>query len=218
MKTLSMTAVIWLMVGLLLRPQEAVAQTPDAATPSAEVTCSKLVTATPALYGLCLAYCEAQDLTPIDPEDTDTIRKSVPERRILELYNKKMRAGDPPMPCVQIPIPCWTPEEIAVVGTNIDPSFRTLRHQIYDCPDGRTGETWYIEEQAQGKQVWAGAWYRVDTGEQGCWFNDWFHGVERSFLLESQAEYKSARAAILARADELGWNPLYLWETTYSCP
>ena len=40
----------------------AVAMTPDDATPANEDVCLDLKNYTPGLYGLCVAYCEAQDL------------------------------------------------------------------------------------------------------------------------------------------------------------
>ena len=42
------------------------AQTPDGETPSMEGVCDSLFDASPGLYGLCVAYCEAQDLNDID--------------------------------------------------------------------------------------------------------------------------------------------------------
>ena len=77
----------------------AVAQTPDGETPANEGVCDSLQGATPGLFGLCNAYCEAQDL--------DTFDKNPPNDRILANYRKKMKAGDPDMPCIQVPCPCW---------------------------------------------------------------------------------------------------------------
>jgi hypothetical protein len=95
------TAAAVMLTGLL---SIAVAQTPDGETPANEGVCDVLIGATPGLYGLCNAYCEAQDL--------DTFEKNPPNEKILANYRKKMNAGDPDMPCIQVPCPCWSQEEI----------------------------------------------------------------------------------------------------------
>lgn len=86
-----------------------VAETPDGTTPANEGVCDGLkTTATPGLYGLCVAYCEAQDL--------DVTGKEPPNTKILENYNKRKQAGDPDMPCVKVPCPCWTDAELASIS------------------------------------------------------------------------------------------------------
>jgi hypothetical protein len=79
--------------------------TPDGETPANEGVCNGLQGGTPGLYGLCVAYCEAQDL--------DSFDKQPPRTKILDNYNKKKIAGDPDMPCIQTPCPCWSDEELA---------------------------------------------------------------------------------------------------------
>jgi hypothetical protein len=87
----------------------AIAETPDGTTPANEGVCDGLkTTATPGLYGLCVAYCEAQDL--------DVTGKEPPNTKILENYNKRKQASDPDMPCVKIPCPCWTDAELASIS------------------------------------------------------------------------------------------------------
>ena len=88
----------------------AIASTPDGETPANEGVCDVLHGGTPGLYGLCVAYCEAQDL--------DTFDKEPPRTKILENYRKKMREGDPDMPCMQVPCPCWTAEELASISAD----------------------------------------------------------------------------------------------------
>jgi hypothetical protein len=56
---------------------------------------------------LCVAYCEAQDL--------DSFDKNPPNEKILANYRKKMKAGDPDMPCIQVPCPCWSAEEMGSI-------------------------------------------------------------------------------------------------------
>jgi hypothetical protein len=101
-------ASLFLVVGLVAAVP-VVAETPDGTTPANEGACDVLKTnATPGLYGLCVAYCEAQDL--------DTFEKEPANSKILANYNKKKQAGDPDMPCVKVPCPCWTDDELASIS------------------------------------------------------------------------------------------------------
>ena len=84
------------------------ASTPDGETPANEGVCDVLIGATPGLFGLCNAYCEAQDL--------DSFDKEPPRTKILGNYNKKKKAGDPDMPCLQVPCPCFTDAEIGAIA------------------------------------------------------------------------------------------------------
>lgn len=87
------------------------ALTPDGETPANEGVCDGLKTnATPGLYGLCVAYCEAQDLDTFDKEPANT--------KILANYNKKKQVGDPDMPCLKVPCPCWTDAELASISAD----------------------------------------------------------------------------------------------------
>jgi hypothetical protein len=85
-------------------------QTPDGETPANEGVCDSLQGGSPGLYGLCNAYCEAQDL--------DSFDKEPPRTKILANYRKKMKAGDPDMPCVQIACPCWSAEELGAISAD----------------------------------------------------------------------------------------------------
>jgi hypothetical protein len=87
-----------------------IASTPDGETPANEGVCDQLQGGSPGLYGLCVAYCEAQDLDLVG-------NKPTPNNRILANYRKKMRAGDPDMPCLQVPCPCWSADQLANLGT-----------------------------------------------------------------------------------------------------
>jgi len=99
---------LFLVSGLVITSRPVMAATPDGETPANEGICDSLKTnATPGLYGLCVAYCEAQDL--------DSFDKGPPNIKILANYNKKKQAGDPDMPCVKVPCPCWTDAELASI-------------------------------------------------------------------------------------------------------
>lgn len=94
---------------------QAYASTPDGETPANEGVCDVLQGHTPGLYGLCVAYCEAQDLDLVGEKET-------PNNKILANYRKKMRTGDPDMPCLQKPCPCWNAEQLANVGATQTPT------------------------------------------------------------------------------------------------
>ncbi len=97
----------------------ATAQTPDGLTPAVEMICDELIGATPGLYGLCVAYCEAHDADTLFDLD-------VPNRNILRNYNTLRGESGPPMPCLQQEVgdcPCWTADELLEVfppETNVD--------------------------------------------------------------------------------------------------
>jgi hypothetical protein len=101
-----------------------VAGTPDGMTPANEGICDDLMYATKGLYGLCIAYCEAQDAIE-DLTDSDALANlPTPHKKILENYDKKRTESDPTMPCVVYTNPCpvWTPEELATIGYTTDGS------------------------------------------------------------------------------------------------
>jgi len=106
-RTFFLTAIFVLIAGFALSSGSAIAQTPDGETPANEGVCDALIGATPGLYGLCNAYCEAQDL--------DSFEKEPPNTKILANYRKKMKDGDPDMPCVQEPCECWSAEELGSI-------------------------------------------------------------------------------------------------------
>jgi hypothetical protein len=96
----------------------AFAQTPDGETPAEETLCDPLKAdgVTKGLYGLCVAFCEAQDhaslSSPITEAELEALEAATPSGRILGNYNKKKTEADPPMPCIKVePCPCWTEDE-----------------------------------------------------------------------------------------------------------
>lgn len=115
-----------------------VAQTPDGTTPADEGICDGLVGSTPGLYGLCVAYCEAQDLDTLEPSDPSSPQQS-PSRRILENYRNKMAPGDPDMPCVRAPCPCWS-----------DPELEDLFRDADACWDLNTGA---LSDRVSGSRI-----------------------------------------------------------------
>jgi hypothetical protein len=96
-----------LVAGLTATSTPVMASTPDGTTPANEGVCDVLKGGTPGLYGLCVAYCEAQDL--------DSFDKDPPNTKILANYRNKRQTGDPDMPCVKVPCPCWTSTDLATI-------------------------------------------------------------------------------------------------------
>jgi len=71
-----------------------IANTPDGEPPATEEVCDVLKSATPGLYGLCVAYCEAQDSLIGSVSDPGAPKS-------LINYYKKKKPDDPHMPCLQ---------------------------------------------------------------------------------------------------------------------
>ena len=67
-----------------------------------------------AAYGLCNAYCEAQD-ADIAFFSGDLLAKAS-HLRLLDNYNKKKNAGDPDMPCLRSTCPCFIADDLAEFG------------------------------------------------------------------------------------------------------
>jgi len=102
-----------LIVLLMLAASVAIAQAGDGDPPPVEDVCDVVKYGTPGLYGLCIAFCEAQDCEP-DLSAADPFEKCRPgSERVLANYRKKMGAGDPDMPCMAAPCPCWAEDELA---------------------------------------------------------------------------------------------------------
>ena len=120
MKYILSSLLTTLTVGMLVI-SSTYASTPDGQTPANEGVCDGLMGGTPGLYGLCVAFCEAQDhasvSAPITEEELQALKDAVPSGRILNSYNKKKQDGDPDMPCIKVeePCTCWTSEEFDFV-------------------------------------------------------------------------------------------------------
>jgi hypothetical protein len=122
MMTLKGTVTLGFFLMMLAFALPAYSKTPDGQTPAEENTCDLLRGATPGLYGLCVAYCEAHDAEMMSPSG-DPNELNTPNQRILANYNRKKKESDPPMPCVvEEPepgpepepemCPCWTSAEL----------------------------------------------------------------------------------------------------------
>lgn len=99
MRTLILTAFFVLVSTLTGSP--VFAQTGDGITPAEESVCDPLKGAgvTKGLYGLCIAYCEAEARS----------------QNVLDNYNRRRGETDPEMPCAEPPVascPCWSADTL----------------------------------------------------------------------------------------------------------
>lgn len=98
----------------------------DRRTPANEGICDPLTDATPGLYGLCVAYCEAINL-PEDLSDPTALESlAIQGQKLLRNYDRKKTEDDPDMPCVvydAINCPAWTYEQAQGVGEHGYPHF-----------------------------------------------------------------------------------------------
>ncbi len=114
-----LTSAVLALFTFFMGSAQVLASTPDGETPANEGVCDVLIGSTPGLYGLCNAYCEAQDLDMFGEQ-----KGSNP--KILANYRKKMQSGDPDMPCLAPPpCECWTQEEANAAALNGVCNFNT---------------------------------------------------------------------------------------------
>jgi hypothetical protein len=116
-------------------------RTPDGATPAEESICDDLKHGTPGLFGLCIAFCEAHDCEPdFSLEDPFSVCKKS-DRKILDKYRRKMRDGDPDMPCLPNPngpgnggetlCPCWSEDDLQYF--QYQPGFADILEHWLEC-------------------------------------------------------------------------------------
>lgn len=155
---------------------QTVAQTPDGQTPAEETVCDPLKAdgVSKGLYGLCVAFCEAQDRAdfdePMTESELEALLESVPSGSILASYNKKKdranNPNDPDMPCVKVeePCPCWDSAEFDGVTLSSNPEYRCER---YNRPNrlGSFFQSWDPGHSPSLKAVQANA---TSTGGASC--------------------------------------------------
>jgi len=101
--------------------------TPDGFTPAGEQQCDALQAdgVTKGLYGLCVAFCEAHDAASGTVNDEDIVNLPNPDKKLLDIYNRKRAETDPEMPC-------------AVLKNSSCPAFS--EQEIQDMIDRKTDE------------------------------------------------------------------------------
>jgi hypothetical protein len=115
MRNFSLPGLITIAIFFTLFSFPAIARTNDAETPANEGVCDELLDdeITKGLYGLCVAFCEAQDC---ELNAVGEVPRScqASNNRILENYDRKKLSSDPDMPCVktQSVCPCWDDKDL----------------------------------------------------------------------------------------------------------
>jgi len=103
-------------------PAFALAKTFDGQTPRVETMCEetyKTQSATPGLYGLCVAYCEAGDFNDVRNDDDSLSKYIAAKGKLLERFNHLKKAADPELPCLaQGTCPAFTAEQLSLIGSH----------------------------------------------------------------------------------------------------
>ncbi len=115
--------VVLLMVVLGFAPTHGQAVAADEITPANEAICDELMGGTPGLYGLCVAFCEAQDCEATfyraGGEVTFRPNCKPSNPKLLVNYNRLRNSDDPEMPCINVvdnECPCWTQDELTAIA------------------------------------------------------------------------------------------------------
>ena len=214
-----------LIIGLTLAllPGIAGAQTPDESTPAGESVCDPLIGSTPALYGLCIAYCEAQDLDAVDLSAPD-VWKSAPNRAILDNYRSRMEPGDPDMPCLrpEPACPCWTEGELANAYPTTLASFQcatddgTITNVSYGTILNSPADSSFeqrCQPYAYGPPIaWAAEF--ADDDIRSCFLQDPAHSISTFFLI-TPSEYEICKTSLENRVAALGEECVFLATNLY---
>jgi hypothetical protein len=190
------------------------AQTPDGQTPPNEGICDPLMAdgTTKGLYGLCVAFCEAQDhssiLAPVTEAELQILSDSKPSGRILENYNKKKIASDPEMPClvVESACPCWSDAEIqSVDGVMWDGD----ASDIVECLDsqGPAGTSFVFESVNSPNEFTIAQAFSPLSGGYNCRFEEKGNAPGGSSTKDIREvtpdEYNICRDSVVTRTTEL---------------
>jgi hypothetical protein len=163
------------------------ASTPDGQTPAEETICDPLMAedVSHGLYGLCLAFCEAQDIAdeelPITEAELLALQDAAPSGSILNSYNSIKKETDPDMPCIVVDstCPCWTAEELDAIdgmapgGSTLD----TLCVKAIDPATGTVDVVTAIETSGQPNTI-----FRVTAWD-----------VQRNGIIDQRCSYRNTQ-------------------------
>lgn len=173
----------------------------DHVTPEEESVCDELAEATPGLYGLCVAYCEALD-GPSEIEegvDIDSLDLEIPHARLLKNYERKMREGDPRMPCVTYTRSCpvWSQEELYEIGTH---GWRTQKDYVRVTSQSED----YFDQEAQSSRMNMFAAVQSRTVDSTTTYVGMFYNRQVSLGIDidrtmdlTQSEFESCRQQLI---------------------
>ena len=159
----------------------AFAQTPDGSTPAVEGICDPLKAdgITKGLFGLCVAYCEAQDFASEDVPLTDAEIEALhvadaPSGRILDNYNTRRGATDPEMPCVvrkPTGCPCFDQDMVNRIDGIHDTTYSSNLETRCDTYGTQVYEVWEVGSIFNGPPYIQYAWV---LGTSQC---NYYHGL-----------------------------------------
>jgi len=213
--TLLATIAVGFLTGTVTQAAPAGDGTLDGMPPANEGVCDVLIGGSPGLYGLCVAYCEAQDLDGLDMNDPTTHNKNVPNAKILANYNNKKKEGDPDMPCIKPVCPCWDQAEIDQIftrmGTTVDYDgcSDTTRDSYYEAQsileNGR-GDDIFFQNFAVATNYYPDGHYS-NLGTQCAYFDleyiysagEYTSNIYRTFKITPE-EYAGCKQQIVDRA------------------
>ena len=165
-----------LFVSLSMIGLPAAAVTPDGQTPAEETICDDLKAdgVSKGLYGLCVAFCEAQDFADISIPTTEAefenLSTSAPSGKILANYNKRKQETDPPMPCIAVesPCPCITAGELFEINGDLN----GVSLDTFNCKGEVNGNTVYAQEFNLLEQSTTARHVAVSTSNGRCQYID----------------------------------------------
>jgi hypothetical protein len=173
------------------------AQTPDDQTPSEESVCDVLLEPgiTPGLYGLCVAFCEAQDL---EMSEREALCNSSGDK-LLRNYIKKMGPNDPKMPCLRPDCSCFSYEDVALLTLEKPGTGCWLYTCVDDESYDRDGNLMTVRTMITYKKYRANVWadYRYPEKTYCQWY---FHG-ENLVVNISLEEAEVCREILLNSGD-----------------
>ena len=166
----------------------------DNKTPAQEKVCDVVKGATPGLYGMCVAYCEAQDAN-------EFINLKTSSKKLLRNYDKKRKASDPQMPCVNYATACpvWASDQLGDIGTHGNDTI------ILEVVDNENGDS-YDYEYGADLTVYASVSKNKDTGAMAGGFS---HESPSDPSLNTAQKFELTAAEYDACKAELESNKLY---------
>ncbi len=159
--------------------------------------CDELQGTTKGLYGLCVAYCEAQDCAPTIDVTTGelTFGKNCgpSSAKTLAKYNSRLEPGGPPMPCVNVGVdecPCWTEAEIDLVADL----------SVLFCQDSPTRSLLWGRDATENLDY---AGVQID-GEMQCYYQEQTPTHELRFQEVDADQYESCRLSAVSECIDRG--------------
>jgi hypothetical protein len=153
---------------------------------------------TKGLYGLCVAYCEAQDCQPTIDETTGelTFGKNCgpSSAKTLAKYNSRLEPGDTPMPCVNPAVgecPCWTEAEIDEVADL----------SVHTCQDSPTLTVLWGRDSTENLDY---AGVQIDTSTQ-CYYLEQSPTQILRYQAVDEAAYTACRLSTVSECIDRGY-------------